>query len=149
MEINSYYIAIIIGLCLSLLIEIKFGVSPGGVIVPSYLALIFDNPSMIVNIFLVSILTYFFIEHILSKFILVYGKRRFVACILVAMAFKFILALFGSYLPASIFTFSGIGIVSSGIIANTYFKQGIPITAVSTLLTSGVVFGMINLLYLF
>ena len=131
-----------------LLIEIKFGISPGGIIVPSYIALVFDNPSILINIFLISILTYLFVRYILSKFMLVYGKRRFIACVMVALAFKFILGILYPIVPFSVMAFSGIGVVTSGILANTYFKQGLTITAGATILTSAVVFAIMNLVYL-
>ena len=148
MSISSYYIAIVVGLCLSLLIEIKFGISPGGIIVPSYIALVFDNPAVLVNIFLISILTYLFVKYVISKFMLVYGKRRFIACVMVALAFKFILGMLYPLVPFSVMAFSGIGVVTSGILSNTYFRQGLVITAGATFLTSAIVFGVMNLVYL-
>ena len=55
MEISSYYLAIILGLTISLLFEIMIGISPGGLIVPSYIALVLDRPAVIINIFLIEL----------------------------------------------------------------------------------------------
>lgn len=148
MSVSSYYIAITVGLCLSLLIEIKLGISPGGIIVPSYVALVFDNPALLINIFLISLLSYTFVRFVLSRFVLVYGKRRFIACIMAAILFKFLLGTLFPLIPFSVLAFSGIGVVSSGILANTYFRQGIVITVITTLLTSAIVFGVMNIVYM-
>lgn len=149
MAVSSFYIAIIVGLCLSLLIEIKLGISPGGLIVPSYLALVFDNLAIMLNVFLVAILTYLFVKFVLSKFIVIYGKRRFIACILIALLFKLLLGLIFPLIPFSVLAFEGIGVVTSGIVANTYFKQGIPITTGASVITAGIVFVIMNVIYLF
>ena len=140
MVVSSFYIAIIVGLCLSLLIEIKLGISPGGLIVPSYLALVFDN---------LAILTFLFVKYVLSKVVLIYGKRRFIACILIALLFKLVLGLVFPLVPFSALAFEGIGVITSGIIANTYFKQGVPITTGSAVIVSGIVFVIMNIIYLF
>lgn len=147
MSVSSYYLAIIIGLALSLLAEIKLGISPGGLVVPSYLTLVLDRPGVVLNIFLVSILTYIIIRFIVSRFMLVYGKRRFVACVLIALALKFLLSLLFPMIPFSVLSFSGIGVVTSGILANCYFRQGITITVGATLTASVLTFVLVNLIY--
>lgn len=149
MAVSSYYIAIIVGLTLSLLIEIKLGVTPGGLIVPSYIAMVLDDPAIVLNIFLVALLTYLSIRFVVSKFILVYGKRRFIACIMLALLFKFLLDLLYPTVSFSVLAFNGIGVVTSGILANTFFRQGVVLTTGTTIATSVVVFGVMNLFYLF
>lgn len=149
MNISTYYIAIIIGLTLSLFIEIKLGISPGGLVVPSYIALVLDRPAVVLNIFLVSILTYLIVKFGVSKIVLVYGKRRFVVCVLVALLIKFLLDLLYPIVPFSVFAFSGVGVVASGILANCYFRQGIIVTSVSSLAVSIVTFLLMNVVYLF
>ena len=149
MAISNYYMAIIIGLTHSLLIEIKFGVSPGGLIVPSYLALVLDSPAILINIFLIAILTYVLLKYVVSKVVLIYGKRRFIACVMIALLLKFVLGLLFPLIPFSVFSFSGIGVVASGILANTFFRQGIALTSGAALLTSALVYGVMNFVYLF
>lgn len=149
MAISNYYMAIIIGLTLSLLIEIKFGVSPGGLIVPSYLSLVLDSPAILINIFLIAILTYVLLKYVVSKVVLIYGKRRFIACVMIALLLKFVLGLLFPLIPFSVFSFSGIGVVASGILANTFFRQGIALTSGAALLTSALVYGVMNFVYLF
>lgn len=147
--VSSYYVAIFAGLCISLLMEIKLGVSPGGIVVPSYVALVLDRPALVINILLISLVTYLFVKFVLSKMMLIYGKRRFVACVMIALILKFLLGLLFPYIPFSVFAFSGIGVVASGILANCYFRQGVVLTAGTCLATSAVVFLIIQLAYIF
>lgn len=149
MAVSNYYMAIIIGLSLSLFIEIKLGISPGGLIVPSYLALVLDNPALIINIFVTAILTYLILKYIVSRFVLIYGKRRFIACVMLALLIKFGLSILFPLIPFSVLAFSGIGVVASGILANTYFRQGIALTSVAALIVSTCVFLLLNAAYLF
>ena len=147
MAVSSYYLAIIIGLAISLLAEIKLGISPGGLVVPSYIALVLDRPGIVLNIFLVSILTYLIIRFIVSRFMLVYGKRRLVACVMIALLRKFLMSLLYPMIPFSVLSFSGIGVVTSGILANCYFRQGIVVTTGATFFASVVTFVLVNLVY--
>lgn len=149
MAVSNYYMAIIIGLSLSLFIEIKLGISPGGLIVPSYLALVLDNPALIINIFVTAIITYLILKYIVSRFVLIYGKRRFIACVMLALLIKFGLSMLFPFIPFSVLAFSGIGVVASGILANTYFRQGIVITSAAALIASTCVFLLLNVTYLF
>lgn len=147
MAISSYYLAIIIGLALSLLAEIKLGISPGGLVVPSYIALVLDRPAVVLNIFLVSLITYAIIRFVVCRFMLVYGKRRFVACVMIALMLKFLLSLLYPAIPFSVLSFSGIGVVASGILANCYFRQGVVVTASATMAASALTFLLVNLIY--
>jgi poly-gamma-glutamate biosynthesis protein PgsC/CapC len=139
-QISSYEVAIFVGLCLSLLVEVKFGISPGGIIVPSYIALVMDRPALLVNILLASLVAYLLVKYVLSRWMLIYGKRRFIACIMVALLFKVLLGLLFPLIPFSVFAFSGVGVVASGILANTYFRQGVVLTVGACAATSAVVF---------
>ena len=66
---TDLYVAIILGLTLSLLFQEKFGINPGGLVVPGYLALTMDNPKSLIVILLLSLLTYMIVEFGLNKFI--------------------------------------------------------------------------------
>ena len=49
---TDLYVAIILGLTLSLLFAEKFGINPGGLVVPGYLALTMKDPKSLIAIFL-------------------------------------------------------------------------------------------------
>ena len=85
---TDLYVAIILGLTLSLLFAEKFGINPGGLVVPGYLALTMKDPKSLIAIFLLSLLTYIIVEFGLNKFVILYGRRRFLAMLMVCMVLK-------------------------------------------------------------
>ena len=46
MYITDFYMSLVIGVVATLLFVESFGITPGGIIVASYLALVFDNNSI-------------------------------------------------------------------------------------------------------
>ena len=74
-------IAIGIGIVLSLILTETVGVTAGGGIVPGYIALYLHEPMKVVSTFGVSLIV-FVIVWSLSKFMMIYGKRRLVLCLL-------------------------------------------------------------------
>ena len=139
---TDLYVAIILGLTLSLLFQEKFGINPGGLVVPGYLALTMDNPKSLIVILLLSLLTYMIVEFGLNKFIILYGRRRFLAML---MILKISLDALNVSMGMSLGILDGVGIVIPGLIANCYYKQGIKLTAVSTLGVSFVAFAILNI----
>lgn len=141
---TDLYVAIILGLTLSLLFQEKFGINPGGMVVPGYLALTMNNPKSLIVIFLLSILTYIIVEFGLNKFLILYGRRRFLAMLLVCMLLKIAIDTLNISMGMSLGVLDGVGIVIPGLIANCFYKQGIKLTAVSTIGVSLVVFVILN-----
>lgn len=141
---TDLYVAIILGLTLSLLFQEKFGINPGGLVVPGYLALTMENPKSLIVIFLLSILTYIIVEFGLNKFLILYGRRRFLAMLLVCMLLKIAIDTLNISMGMSLGVLDGVGIVIPGLIANCFYKQGIKLTAVSTIGVSLVVFVILN-----
>ena len=144
MYITDFYMSLIIGVIGTLLFVETFGITPGGIIVASYLALVFDSPITMVLIFLVSFITY----GILPKFVILYGRRRFVATIVVAVILKLIFEAIYPLTPFPTFEFRGIGIIVPALLSNCYARQGIKLTVVSTLVMTAVVYGIMQIIYL-
>jgi hypothetical protein len=65
--------------------------------------------------------------------------------IVIKVAFDY----FFPILPFEVFELRGIGIIVPGLIANTMQKQGLPLTVGTTVLLSGVTFGIMQVYYLF
>ena len=82
----GYEIAFI-GLVLSLLFTGLTGVYPGGIIVPSYLVLFLNQPELIVGTLVAAILT-LIVYRLASQYLILFGRRRFVFLILLAVAWK-------------------------------------------------------------
>ncbi|EKU93631.1 poly-gamma-glutamate biosynthesis protein PgsC [Alloiococcus otitis] len=135
MALTDFYIALALGLTLSLLVESFFGIIAGGMIAPGYLALYIDEPLMLLQVYLISLLVYLIVNYGISKFVILYGKRYFVLNLLVALALKMLieLFLFPTLLPLDSVMFRGIGAVVPGLLANTYRRQSLPITLAASL----------------
>ncbi len=119
-----------LGLLVSLLFIGVTGIYPGGVIVPSYLALYMNSPGRIGGTLLVSLLTVLCFK-IASNHLILFGTRRFVFMVLVAGFWTFLwLRFFPQLLPSSL-EFRVIGWVVPGLIANNLERQGILVTTAS------------------
>jgi gamma-polyglutamate biosynthesis protein CapC len=152
-------VAIGIGLAVSLLFSEVFGLAAGGMVVPGYFAMFLDQPVTIVLTVVASLMT-FFIVHLLSTFIIIYGKRRTVLMILVGFlvgAFMDRLPYFLSGVPLEIsdrllvpmFGDTGaaqvIGYVIPGLVAIWMDRQG-TIETLATLMSAAVVVRLILIL---
>ena len=87
---SELYFSLFVGVVLSLIFAEKFGINPAGLVVPGYLALIFDQPIMLLSVLIISCLTYFIVSNGISKWVILYGRRKFAAMILTGMVIKFI-----------------------------------------------------------
>ncbi|MGE7182400.1 poly-gamma-glutamate biosynthesis protein PgsC [Peribacillus sp. NPDC006672] len=146
---SDLYVALVLGVTLSLIFSEKTGVVPAGLIVPGYLALVFDQWEIMLVILTISIVTYLIVTHGLSRWVILYGRRKFAAMMVTGICLKLLLDLVYPVMPFEIFEFRGIGIIVPGLIANTIQRQGMPLTLGSTLLLSGLTFGLMNVYYLF
>ncbi|MDR5658797.1 poly-gamma-glutamate biosynthesis protein PgsC [Serpentinicella sp. ANB-PHB4] len=141
--VTDLYIAIVIGTILSLLFVEITGITPAGLIVPGYMALVLDQPIFVLVVFAISVLTYIFVKKVLSKHIILYGRRKFTAMLITAILLKIGFDLLYPYIPLAPFQAAelrGIGIVVPGLIANTIDRQGMILTLGSSLLLSGITF---------
>ena len=145
---SELYFSLFVGVVLSLIFAEKFGINPAGLVVPGYLALIFDQPIMLLSVLIISCLTYFIVSNGISKWVILYGRRKFAAMILTGMVIKFIFDLLYPLTPFEMVEVSGIGVVIPGIIANTIQKQGVVITISTTMLLTCITY-IILFLYSF
>jgi gamma-polyglutamate biosynthesis protein CapC len=100
---SDLYIALVLGVTLSLIFTEKTGVLPAGLIVPGYLALVFDQPITILMIFLISILTYVIVVYGISKVVILYGRRKFTAMLITGIVIKVAFDYFFPILPFEVF----------------------------------------------
>jgi len=119
-----------LGLMISLLFTGLTGLYPGGVIVPGYLVLYLNHPMRIAGTLIVALLTLLCFR-LASRYLIIFGTRRFVFMILVAGLWTLLwLRYFPLILPTSI-EFRVIGWVVPGLMANNFEKQGIVVTTAS------------------
>ena len=79
---------------------------------------------------------------------ILYGRRRFVATIVVAVILKLIFEAIYPLTPFPTFEFRGIGIIVPALLSNCYARQGRKLTVVSTLVMTAVVYGIMQIIYL-
>lgn len=149
MYISDIYIALILGTLLSLLFVEFTGILPAGIVVPGYLALVIHQPLYILVIFLVSLITYLIVIHVIGRITILYGKRKFAAMILIAIIVKITLYYFFPYLPSGMTELSALGVIIPGLIANTIQKQGVVPTLSSTSLLTVLTYGGMTLYHVF
>ena len=78
--------AIGLGLVISLIFSETLGLAAGGMVVPGYLALMIHEPLRLIGTVLVGLLTYCTLK-LLSRYVLIFGRRRIVLAILVGFGF--------------------------------------------------------------
>ena len=138
--------AIGIGIIISFVFYEIVGFSPGGIVVPGYIALFFDQPARILVTLLVSLLTYL-VVNLLSNFIILYGRRRFMTMILIGFLLKWFIEDIIIKLPIPGIELQSIGYIIPGLIANEMRRQGILPTIYSLAIVSTLV-RLILLLFL-
>jgi len=127
-----------IGMVLSLFLTETLGVTAGGIIVPGYIAMNLESPQRLIITFGISILTFLIIK-LLSKFIMVYGKRRLVLALLIGFLLGY-LSRSENMVTAGLGTtdFIVIGNIIPGLIANWMDRQGVLRTISTVLITAGI-----------
>lgn len=139
------YQAIGIGIAIGFLFYELVGLSPGGIVVPGYIALFIDQPIRVIVTVSIAILTYY-IVFFLSNYLILYGKRRFLSMILISFLVKWLVESFIFQMPTVNIEIQSIGYIIPGLLANEMNRQGI----LPTLLAMGIVAILVRLiLYLF
>lgn len=119
-----------LGLLLSTAMVELTGIYPGGMIVPGYIALFLDQPVRIAATLLASVLTYASYR-VLSRRLLLFGRRRFVLLILLGASWALLIQLALPPLTGTAFTWQAIGWVIPGLLANTFARQNVWATLLS------------------
>ena len=129
---------LVLGMIISVIYYEITDISPGGIIVPGLLVMYITQPERILYTLLVALITYFLVK-LLSKYIVIFGKRRFVLLIIISIFVNFLLhfILVGS--SVSLLNISIIGYTIAGLIANDFFKQGIKKTIPSLIIVVGII----------
>ena len=141
---DTLTVSIAVGLIVSLLFTEMFGLSAGGMIVPGYLALYLHRPMAVVATILIALVTFAAIR-LLSRYAIIYGRRRIVMMILVGFLLGCLvrsIPLFASATHASsspaMDCFCVIGYIIPGLIALWMDRQGW-VETLAPLVTSSVV----------
>ena len=117
--------AIGLGLVISLIFSETLGLAAGGMVVPGYIALSLHEPTRIAGTLVTALCTLAVIE-LMSRFTLIYGRRRIVVAVLVGFCFGAL----SRYIPVfqmaeASLDLRAIGYVIPGLLANWMQRQGI------------------------
>ena len=148
---DTLTVSIAVGLIVSLLFTEMFGLSAGGMIVPGYLALYLHRPMAVVATILIALATFAAIR-LLSRYAIIYGRRRIVMMVLTGFLFGCILrsvpmfaATTNSSGSTALDCFCVIGYIIPGLIALWMDRQGW-VETLAPLVTSSVVVRLVLIL---
>ena len=149
MTLTHFYLAIVIGTVLSLIVDEVFGIQCGGYIVPGYFAMVCDDMACVLIVFALSLITYLIINYVLPKFMILFGKRKFAVSLIVSIILKLATEMLFPMIPFASVTFRGVGAITPSLLANSYSRQGIIYTIPATLIVTYITFGLVNLLSIY
>ena len=138
--VAEIYLALAVGCAISLLFAERFQLLPAGLVVPGYLALLFNQPLSLVAVLLISLLTFFIVKYGIGRMTILYGRRKFVAMLLTGMTLSLML---GGSLA---WILSAIGLIVPGLIANTMERQGVKLTLGITVLLTTITWLLLQLI---
>ena len=118
------YTILIIGILISIIFYELTDISPGGIIVPGLLVTYINSIERVVFTVIIALLTYLIVKF-LSKYVLVFGKRRFALMIIISIFLSIIFELITHALSGYLLSVSIVGYTIAGLIANDFYKQGI------------------------
>ncbi len=114
------------------------GLVAGGLIAPGYLALYLQDPWTVGSCLLTALLTYGAVR-LLSCCTLLYGRRRFLVCVLLAFFLQWVIV--GTVMQTDFARGSMdlVGYVIPGLLANEMQRQGVGVTLAALLVLSAAV----------
>jgi len=120
-------LALALGVLLSVLAYERWRVTGGAAVVAGYLSMFINRPLYIVTTVLLSIATYYLVQHFIARKMFLYGRRRLVVMVMVGMVFQFttgLIAFFGNADAPWLVGLYGVGFVLPGLIAQDMERQG-------------------------
>jgi poly-gamma-glutamate biosynthesis protein PgsC/CapC len=116
--------ALIIGVAVSLLLTELVGLSPGGIIVPGYVALLLDRPAALLGFLLVAAASYGILLALGTRLML-YGSRRFAVAVLAGLTLSVGAQWVSPMLAPTYVEWAGLGFIVPGLLAHQFDRQGV------------------------
>ncbi|MFA7126013.1 MAG: poly-gamma-glutamate biosynthesis protein PgsC [Bacilli bacterium] len=136
---------IIVGLIIAIIFYEITQISPGGLIVPGLLAMYMARWDWIIATIIIALVSFLLMKG-LSRYLLIFGKRKFVLYILISLILSYLLSLVTSFIPFSWANVSIVGYTIAGILASNIDRQGpiktLPALGIVLCLTQLVVWGL-------
>jgi poly-gamma-glutamate biosynthesis protein PgsC/CapC len=137
--------AILLGIVSSFLYTELTGYLAGGLVSSGYLALFLGQPLRLAATFAIAALARILVGF-LSRKMIIYGRRRFMALVLAGMALSWAWETFAGFLPLPGSDMRIIGFIVPGLIANDMWKQGCGKTILSSLFVAAAVRAILTIL---
>lgn len=136
---------LLIGLAVAVLYVEVMDIYPGGIIVPAYIALFLNQPLRIVVTIIVAFLSLYSYK-ILSRWLILFGRRRFVMLILLGAVWAQLWFLVLPHLFSEPLALRAIGWLIPGLLANNLEKQKYVPTLASMLIVAVITYSLVRLL---
>ena len=140
MELSYVYTSIILGIAVILIFTELTGISAGGIVVPAYLALTVNEHSILISTLAIGLISYVAVEFGLSRFMMLYGKRKFAAFVFIALILRIILNLALGGIFDHLDALTSVGVITAALIASTVSKQGLKYTLIGTVVVTAIVY---------
>ena len=114
------------------------GISAGGLVSPGYLSFYLDQPIRLLSTMALATIIFFCVR-LMQRFVILYGRRRFMAAVLMSLAGTWIFEQLFFYANAISQDMRIIGYIIPGLIANDMIRQGMIKTIVMVLLVAVIV----------
>lgn len=141
---------IIFGIILSIIFYEITEISPGGLIVPAYVAFYINDPQRIAITIIAGILTFLIVKFI-SDHTIIYGRRKFVMCIMISFVIRLLVKYFNIYIvnEYEVYILGGsiIGVIIPGIIAQEIDRHGVIRTVSSLMILSIFIKAVVEVIY--
>ena len=141
-----FFETLLIGIIIAVLYAEIMDFYPGGIIVPAYIALYLDQPLRILATLAVAFLSLYSYKA-LSRFLILYGKRRFVMMVLLGALWGQLLFVLLPQFFSSSFEIRAIGWLIPGLLANNLEKQKMIHTLAAMLTVSIITYFLVRVLF--
>ena len=137
---------LLIGLFIAVIYVEIMDVYPGGIIVPAYMALYLDQPLRVLATILIAFLSLYTYK-LLSRFLILFGRRRFVLIVLLGAVWAQIWFFLLPHFFSAPLGLRAIGWLIPGLLANNLEKQRLVPTLASMFVVSITTFFLVRLLF--
>jgi poly-gamma-glutamate biosynthesis protein PgsC/CapC len=138
----------VIGLIIAVLYVEITDVYPGGIIVPAYVALYLDQPLKVLATIVVAVVS-ILIYKVLSRFLILFGKRRFVMLVLLGALLSQSWSLLSPHFFSDRLELRAIGWLIPGLLANNLEKQKFIPTLASLFVVATITYFLVRLIQWF
>lgn len=139
------YETLFIGLIVAVIYVEIMDIYPGGIIVPSYVALYLDQPLRVLATIIAAFLG-LYTYRILSRFLILFGKRRFVMLILLGGLWAQLWFILLPHIFSDSVELRAIGWIIPGLLANNLEKQKLVPTLASMFTVSVITYFIVRML---